>query len=123
MPFSHTSSDEHLSKRSPGFVNCASNERNCSSMSAASEKNNIGTISGLPVGLKRKNITKTPRDPPDHSDNCSCSRLENIQDQLRELSLRLHRLEDKVGSDLEGIYEILKSSKETVSNNIRDSIV
>ena len=123
VPFPHIRSDGRASKRSDDFLNCTPNDRNCSSLSAAGEKNNLGTISGLAVGLKRKNITKAPRVPPESSDTCSCSRLENIQEQLRDLSLRLQRLEDKVGSDLEGIYEVLKSSKETITDNIRNSVV
>lgn len=103
-----------------GRVDCAHSERNCSSSSTATGRDDtFGNVSGLAGGLKRKNTS--PETHPEAPD--TCSKLENIQEQLKDLSLRLHRLEDKVGSDLEGIYEILKSSKGTMNDNLRDSVV
>ena len=78
-------------------------------------------MSGLAVGLKRQTITNRPETPHETSASCSCSKFETIQEQLHDISLRLQRLEDKVGSDLEGIYNILKSSERKIHE--RDSVV
>ena len=120
VPFSRAPDEERTQNNAPSFVNCVLSERNCSSGSAtAGRDDSFPSISGLAVGLKKRNITDRPGTPPETT--CSCSKLENIQEQLKDLSVRLQRLEDKVGSDLEGIYEILISSKGKM--NERDSVV
>ena len=121
MPFR---SDERRPNKVLNFVNGRNKEGNCGSLSATREQDdNLANISGLAVGIKRKNMTNLTETPRQTSDTVSCSEFEIIQEQLKDLSLRLQRLEDKVGSDLEGIYDILKASRVTVSDNLQDSVV
>jgi hypothetical protein len=91
-------------------VNCAHGERTCTT---ATRKDPFKNTSGLAVGLKRKSAPNRPETPPETTSN--------VQGQLQDISRRLRRLEDKVGSDLEGIYEILTSLERKM--NERDSVV
>jgi hypothetical protein len=94
-------------------VNCAHGER---TSTTATRKDPFKNTSGLAVGLKRKSAPNRPETPPETTTSCS-----NVQGQLQDISRRLRRLEDKVGSDLEGIYEILTSLERKM--NERDSVV
>ncbi|XP_028417338.1 potassium voltage-gated channel subfamily H member 6-like isoform X2 [Dendronephthya gigantea] len=122
MPFPCAQGQNRTANETENPVNFASSEHNSSSLWATAEKKDaFENLSGLALGLKRRNVNNT-QPPPDSS--CTCSGFENIQEQLKDLSLRMQRLEDKFGNDLERIYKILKSSRATNRDkDMRDSFV
>lgn len=87
------------------------------------QKDFIGNVSGSSVGVKINPKANLPDSLSEISNCCSCSGADNIHEQLKDVSLRLKRLEDKIGSDLEGIFDIMKSFKESRKRKVRNSIL
>lgn len=120
MPFPCANS-EHRTANDAQNLTCAPSERNSSSLSATGMKKcAFENLSGLALGVKRTKVNNTQPQP---ESSCTCSGFENIQEQLKDISLRMQKIEEKFGSDLEEIYKILKSLRATKGDeSMRNSV-